>query len=384
MSPILSVFLSDCLTVANWTVYTVCEPFLPALYRPPPVLRITAFDRRLPRPFAWTVITRLHLPSPRQSAVVDHSLFTLSDLIKLLQMDPTSHDSSVAASQKTSPQTDPATVSQIASEMSAQATMLTQHQQQLDRLTALTEQLVQAIQGMRTTPAAQPVTASPKLAFPEKFDGTAAKCKGFLLQCTLFVNQQPNLYTSDESKIAFVCSLLTGKALEWATAVWDLGHSSYPTFTTFLRSFKEVFQPTSESGEAGEQIVALRQGRRTAADYALEFRTLAAQSGWNDEPLKLHYRKGLNPDLQVELACRDEGLSLNQYIDLSIRIDNVMRARRPARPFTAPLPYQPPAASAPEPMQLGTTKLTTEEGNGGFVITCAYTVEWRDTFKPPV
>ncbi|KAI2645046.1 Transposon Tf2-9 polyprotein [Labeo rohita] len=361
MSPILSVFLSDCLTVANWTVYTVCEPFLPALYRPPPVLRITAFDRRLPRPFAWTVITRLHLPSPRQSAVVDHSLFTLSDLIKLLQMDPTSHDSSVAASQKTSPQTDPATVSQIASEMSAQATMLTQHQQQLDRLTALTEQLVQAIQGMRTTPAAQPVTASPKLAFPEKFDGTAAKCKGFLLQCTLFVNQQPNLYTSDESKIAFVCSLLTGKALEWATAVWDLGHSSYPTFTTFLRSFKEVFQPTSESGEAGEQIVALRQGRRTAADYALEFRTLAAQSGWNDEPLKLHYRKGLNPDLQVELACRDEGLSLNQYIDLSIRIDNVMRARRPARPFTAPLPYQPPAASAPEPMQLGTTKLTTEE-----------------------
>ncbi|KAI2644730.1 Transposon Tf2-6 polyprotein [Labeo rohita] len=257
--------------------------------------------------------------------------------------------------------------------MSAQATMLTQHQQQLDRLTALTEQLVQAIQGMRAAPppvaspppaplpAAQPVTASPKLAFPEKFDGTAAKCKGFLLQCTLFVNQQPNLYASDESKIAFVCSLLTGKALEWATAVWDLGHSTYPTFSTFLRSFKEVFQPTSESGEAGEQIVTLHQGRRTAADYALDFRTLAAQSGWNDVPLKLHYRRGLNPDLQVELACRDEGLNLNQYIDLSIRIDNVMRARKPTRPFTTPLPYQPSAAAGPEPMQIRTTKLTTEE-----------------------
>ncbi|KAL0173707.1 hypothetical protein M9458_029675, partial [Cirrhinus mrigala] len=178
---------------------------------------------------------------------------------------------------------------------------------------------------------------------------------------SLFVNQQPNLYASDESKITFVCSLLTGKALEWATAVWDLGQSTYPTFSTFLQSFKEVFQPTSESGKAGEQIVTLRQGRRTAADYALEFRTLAAQSGWNDGPLKLHYRRGLNPDLQVELACRDEGLSLNQYIDLSIRIDNVMRARKPARPFTTPLPHQPPAASGPEPMQLGTTKLTTEK-----------------------
>ncbi|KAL0168516.1 hypothetical protein M9458_036738, partial [Cirrhinus mrigala] len=117
--------------------------------------------------------------------------------------------------------------------------------------------------------------------------------------------------------------------------------------------FKEVFQPTLESGKAGEQIVTLRQGRRTATDYALEFRTLAAQSEKE--------RWGLNPDLQVELACRDEGLSLNQYIDLSIRIDNVMRARKPARPFTTPLPHQPPAASGPEPMQLGTTKLTTEE-----------------------
>ncbi|KAI2650216.1 Retrotransposon-like protein 1 [Labeo rohita] len=266
-------------------------------------------------------------------------------------MDPTSQDSSLTASQKTSPPSDPATVSQFASEMSAQATMLTQHQQQLERLTALTEQLVQAVQGLQVAsppvatpppppaqpPAVQPVTVSPRLAFPEKFDGTADKCKGFLLQCTLFVNQQPNLYATDESKIAFVCSLLTGKALEWATAVWDLGQSTYPTFATFLRSFKEVFQPASEGSEAGEQIVALKQGRRTAAEYALDFRTL------------------------VELACRDEGLSLSQYIDRSIRIDKVMRSRKPSRTFPATFQPQPPASTSPEPMQLGTTKLTVEE-----------------------
>ncbi|KAL0157145.1 hypothetical protein M9458_048391, partial [Cirrhinus mrigala] len=203
-------------------------------------------------------------------------------------------------------------------------------------------------------PGAQSVTASPRLAFPEKFDGTAANCKGFLLQCTLFVNQQPNLYATDESKIAFV-------ALDWATAVWNLGQSTYPSFSTFLQKFKEVFQPSPESSEAGEQIVALRQGRRTAADYALEFRTLAAQSGWNDGPLKLHYCKGLNQDLQVELACRDEGLTLNQYIDLSIRIDNVMRSRKPNRPLTNVFQTQPSTPSVPEPMQLGTTKLTVEE-----------------------
>ncbi|KAI2666700.1 Transposon Tf2-6 polyprotein [Labeo rohita] len=85
---------------------------------------------------------------------------------------------------------------------------------------------------------------------------------------------------------------------DWATAVWDLGQPIFPSFAAFLQSFKEAFQPSPESREAGDQIMALKQGRRTAADYALDFRTLAAQSGWNDGPLKLHYRKGLNPDLQ--------------------------------------------------------------------------------------
>ncbi|KAL0195064.1 hypothetical protein M9458_008636, partial [Cirrhinus mrigala] len=373
MPSILSVFSSDCLSVANRTANVVCEPLPPALCRPPLLSRIIVFDRCRPRPFAWTITIPLDLPSPHQSAVVNLLLFTLLDLIKLLHMDSTSHDSSITVSQKTSPPTDPATVNQNATEMSAQATLLTQHQQQLDRLTALTEQLVQAIQGLQTAtppvappppaqlPGAQSVTASPRLAFPEKFDGTAAKCKGFFLQCTLFVNQQPNLYATDESKIAFVCSLLTGRALDWATAVWNLGQSTYPSFSTFLQKFKEVFQPSPESSEAGKQIVALRQGRRTAADYALEFRTLAAQSGWNDGPLKLHYRKGLNQDLQVELACRDEGLTLNQYIDLSIRIDNVMRSHKPNRPLTNVFQTQPSTPSVPEPMQLGTTKLTVEE-----------------------
>ncbi|KAL0177165.1 hypothetical protein M9458_026059, partial [Cirrhinus mrigala] len=266
----------------------------------------------------------------------------------------------MAGLQKTSPSTDPATASatdappaesatvqQLTTELSTQASRLLAHEQQLDRLTDLTAQL--------------PVTSGPRLAFPEKFDGTATKCKGFLLQCSLFVNQQPHLYPTDECKISFVTSLLSGRALEWATAVWRLDCPTFPSFANFLQEFKKVFQPCMESGDAGEQIMALRQGRRTAADYALSFRTLAAQSGWNDGPLKLHYRKGLHPDLQLELACRDEDLTLDQYIDLSIRVDNLMRSRKPVQPFHSTAVSAPTGKSAPEPMQLGATKLTQEE-----------------------
>ncbi|KAL0176934.1 hypothetical protein M9458_029264, partial [Cirrhinus mrigala] len=303
----------------------------------------------------------------------------------LSHMDPTPPTPSVDALQKTSPPSDPATTSastatpsdpamvrHITTELSAQASTLLAHQQQLDRLTDLTAQLVRALQGLQLTappvtppattpPAVQSVSASPRLAFPEKFDGTPAKCKGFLLQCSLFVSQQPHLYPTDESKVAFACSLLSGRALDWATAVWRFDRPAYPSFAAFLQRFKEVFQPSTEGGEAGEQIMALRQGRRTAADYALTFRTLAAQSGWTDEPLKLHYRKGLHPDLQVELACRDENLTLEQYIDLSIRVDNLMRARKPGRLSPAVSLVSPSSEATPEPMQLGATKLTLEE-----------------------
>ncbi|KAL0179640.1 hypothetical protein M9458_025082, partial [Cirrhinus mrigala] len=302
------------------------------------------------------------------------------------QMDPPPTTPLLTASQKTSPSSDPATaaapeipsadsatVHQLTTELTAQASTLLMHQQQLDRLTDLTGQPVRALQGLQLTappaipPAtpppvgAQPVTSSPRLAFPEKFDGTSTKCKGFLLQCSLFVTQQPHLYPTDEAKIAFVCSLLSGRALEWATAVWRLDRPTFPSFATFLQRFKEVFQLSTEGGEAGEEIMTLRQGRRTAADYALSFRTLAAQSGWNDGPLKLHYRKGLHPDLQVELACRDENLSLEEYIDLSIRVDNIMRARKPGC-LPVPVPqFSPNTEATPEPMQLGATKLTLEE-----------------------
>ncbi len=119
---------------------------------------------------------------------------------------------------------------QLSTELTAQASQLTLHQHQLTRLSTLTEELVRALQGLSVSSPeaasqqfpirssfhpAQTPPISPRLAFPEKFDGEPARSKGFLLQCSFFVNQKPSLYPTDSSRIAFVCSLLTGKALEW-------------------------------------------------------------------------------------------------------------------------------------------------------------------------
>ncbi len=100
-------------------------------------------------------------------------------------------------------------------------------------------------------------------------------------------------------------------------AVWRGGRSPFPTFTVFLQRFREVFDHSKDGRSGDEQLLTLTQCRRTAAEYALSFRTLAAQTTWTEDPLKGHFHKGLNHDLQTELACRDEGRTLDQFIELT-------------------------------------------------------------------
>ncbi|KAL0150648.1 hypothetical protein M9458_054065, partial [Cirrhinus mrigala] len=177
--------------------------------------------------------------------------------------------------------------------------------------------------------------------------------------CSIYINQQPQYYTTDDSKVSLVCSLLTGRALEWATAMWEGRQMSFPSYQSFLHQFREVFDHSAGGKEPGEELLLLKQGTSTAADYTLTFCTLAAQTGWDPKPLKFIYRCGLNEELQAELACRDEGKSLEQFMELAIRLDNLIRSRR-GRRFTR-LPLSLPVHQEQEPMQIGLTHLTQDE-----------------------
>ncbi len=144
-----------------------------------------------------------------------------------------------------------------------------------------------------------------------------------------------------------------------------------------------MFEHPAGGKEAGEQLLSLRQGRGSAADYTFSYRTLAAQTGWPDDPLKLHYRKGLNMELQSELACRDEGKSLEQFIELSIKIDNLLRSRRTNRLPTFPIVTS-AANSDIEPMQIGVTRISDEERErDAFDRAYACIADCRDIYEHP-
>ena len=269
--------------------------------------------------------------------------------------------------------------------LSAQVTSLTEQLRQSDR-GALPEQ-----PSLSTLPSPPPAPASqhhvphkePYVPPPEPFASEIGGARGFVLRCSLVFNQQPLSYPTDRSKIAYTINLLRGRAAQWATALWDQESSILSSFDQFSSEMCRIFDHPRQGQEASKRLFSICQGSRSVADFSIEFRIVAAESGWGELELKGVFLRGLSSELKDELASRDEPDSLESLISLAIRIDNRLRERRqekrqfssahgresappvavsappgPSSPFQAPVT---PHVSPVEPMQLGRTRLPPSE-----------------------
>ncbi|KAK3548528.1 hypothetical protein QTP70_013378 [Hemibagrus guttatus] len=174
------------------------------------------------------------------------------------------------------------------------------------------------------------------------------------------------MYREEGTMCAFLMSLLTDRALEWASAVWDADPQIKASYDYFAGMIREVFKYPADGKHISVRLMELRQGSEAAADYAIRFRTLAAQSGWNDAALWAIFRAGLHPALQAELACHVEATSLSQFVATAIRLDNLQRqhqagvqASSSARPQRR-MDYSTHREVEPEPMQLGRSGLAAQ------------------------
>ncbi|KAK3538551.1 hypothetical protein QTP86_006715 [Hemibagrus guttatus] len=102
---------------------------------------------------------------------------------------------------------------------------------------------------------------------------------------------------------------------DWASTIWD--HD--PLVKTSIAYFSSLIREVFEYPAGGRDVsVQLRQGVESAADHAVKFRTLAAQSGWNDPAILAVFREGLCPASQAEMACWDSNATLSNYITTTI------------------------------------------------------------------
>ncbi|KAL0148123.1 hypothetical protein M9458_056593 [Cirrhinus mrigala] len=263
--------------------------------------------------------------------------------------------------QNTSPPLNPAEVTNLQAAFVYQSELLKNYQERLTKLQLVNEQLTHYI---RSLPPPMPSTVS--FALPNKFDGTAEQCKGFIHQVRLYFDHQRDRFESEEKRCAFLMTLLTSRAIDWASVVWDSDSQLKSSVEYFLQQIREVFEYPAGGRDISTQLISIIQSNRTAAEYAIEFRTLAAQSGWNDIALKAIFYNSLNAELQTELACRREDSSFSELVNIAIKIDNLMRQtpkQKTTKVSPRNSPISVPATMQPhdEPMQLNVSRLTEEE-----------------------
>ncbi len=143
---------------------------------------------------------------------------------------------------------------------------------------------------------------------------------------------QPQKFPTERSKVAFLISLLSGRALSWARATWNANTSLINSYDAFTNHFKEVFELATGALSVSDQL--LLQGTSSTHEYTLQFRTLVATSGWNEEALLGAYRQGLDTSIRAQMVIFDDSVGLESFM------------LKPNHPTLVCLPYRrsrPPA-----------------------------------------
>lgn len=212
----------------------------------------------------------------------------------------------------------------------------------------------------------------PRCNNPPPYDGDPNSCRAFLSQCSVVFALQPRTYAHEESKVAFVLTLLTGKARDWGTSVWETQAPCCASFKAFRQEMERLFDRSARGQEAADQLARLRQAGRSVTDYAIHFKTLAATCDWNEEACRAMFRAGLEDDIQDELATQDLPCDFDDLINMALRIEGRLRRRRqrlavrPSWRTEESSPVSPTdslnvSSTEPEPMQVGRLRLTPQQ-----------------------
>lgn len=197
---------------------------------------------------------------------------------------------------------------------------------------------------------------APKVATPDRFDGTRGmKAEVYLSQVGLYILTNTAMFPNDQSKVSFALSYLTGGAAQWAQpwiqrVLKPTEGQQAVTYDNFVREFEAIFYDTDRKARAERDIRKLKQ-TRSAAEYTMKFNMLAPATGWEVPTLISHYRQGLQRDIRV-LMVRDEFTTLPEITTLATKIDNDLHGERFEAPSTSTHAPEASTSNDPDAMDL--------------------------------
>ena len=158
---------------------------------------------------------------------------------------------------------------------------------------------------------------------PDLFDGSRQKSKIFISQLKIYFLAKSFQFINENSKIYFACSLLRGEAFSWFQTFMDSPSfpSCFPNFNSFSQALLSQFGDANSVEIAEKSLLSISQ-QTSVADYASKFKILSAQIKWNDSALICHFYRGLKDRVKDELTKYDRPATLNELIDLCIKLDH--------------------------------------------------------------
>ena len=183
-------------------------------------------------------------------------------------------------------------------------------------------------QSLPTPASPAPVsTREPKLQLPLRYGGEAGRCRDFLAQCEIFFRAQPSRFSTEDSRVAFILSLLTGVALSWAGPLIRARSPIVSTTNTLMQEMISVFDHDVTGHDAGTRLMHLRQGGGSVAEFSIRFRSLASETGWPEAPIMTMFIQALSGPVRDALATLDPPATLDALVRTAIRIDNRVQER---------------------------------------------------------
>jgi len=200
--------------------------------------------------------------------------------------------------------------------------------------TPVTEPMTEETPQIKTESLTKEITINK----PSAFTGDRTRVRGFVQECLGYLQLNKHIYTSDEAKVAFILSFLTDKeALKWKetylATLWDDNAGfKYPTFKEFLEVFTLYFKPINQTQTANNQLISLKQGKRSVEEYLAEFRLLSSLAGMTADTtsdnihLINYFQRGLNPAIAKKIALSDNvPTTIAEWSDRAVQYDTNYR-----------------------------------------------------------
>jgi len=170
-----------------------------------------------------------------------------------------------------------------------------------------------------------------KARIPDIFDGSDPhKLNHFLFQCRLFFHANHLQFSTDEEKINFALTYLSGVVQDWfevALQQEDLGYtqpwlSTWHLFVDELRVHFGLSDPVEDAANLINNL-HMKPGDKIAT-CNVEFMQYVAQLNWGNSVLCYHFYQGLPNRLQDPIANREQGKpnSFQAMYQLAITFDN--------------------------------------------------------------